>query len=327
VPYLPGKRKGEPGDLSATFFSLCRIEIYKQKYQEVLLMINKSKALMMALLVLALVTMACGIDINLPVRDVKTGPTETQDIRIPLPEGNDVVDVELAFGAGELRLEPGAADALIEGTATYNVPDFKPEITTGVNRVRIENGDLQINGIPNFRDDIKNEWDFRLGEAPMNLNLSAGAYQGRMELGGLSLQRLSITDGASDVRVNFSAPNRVEMSELRYETGASNVELAGLANANFDAMTFRSGAGDYTLNFSGDLQHDAMVNIETGISEITIIVPEGISARVSIDGGLNDVDARDGWDGSGDRYTLEGSGPTLTISVKMGAGHLELLNN
>ena len=44
------------------------------------------------------------------------------------------------------------------------------------------------------------------------------------------------------------------MSILRYETGASTVKLNGLANANFGTLIFSGGAGDYTLDFSGDLQ-------------------------------------------------------------------------
>ena len=71
--------------------------------------------------------MACGIQFNLPVVQVKTGPTVTDDISIPKPESaGEVANVTLAFGAGKIKLDSGAEDALISGTATYNVPDFKP---------------------------------------------------------------------------------------------------------------------------------------------------------------------------------------------------------
>ena len=92
----------------------------------------------------------------------------------------------------------------------------------------------------------------KLGETPMELEINAGAYQGQYEFGGLALTGLTIKDGASDVDLSFSEPNRTEMSVFRYETGASNVELTGLANANFSTLIFNGGAGDYTLDFSGD---------------------------------------------------------------------------
>ena len=82
---------------------------------------------------------------------------------------------------------------------------------------------------------------------------------------------------------------------LHYETGASDVKMTGLANANFNMMDFSSGAGDYTLDFSGELQRDASVKISSGLSNIIIVVPEGVNAVVTVDGGASNVSAGSGW--------------------------------
>ena len=283
----------------------------------------KQTPLIVAVSIVALVTMACGLQINLPEVDLKTGPTVTEDLFVPLPAGDAIQDLELMFGAGELRLASGAQAGLIEGTATYNVPDLKPEIRTG-ETIEIQTGDLELSGIPNFGDDLKNEWDLKLNTYPINLRISAGAYQGRMELGGLSLHSLRVSDGAADVQVSFSEPNLVRMDNLRYETGASKVELIGLANANFETLDFRGGAGDYTLDFSGELQQDASVEVDAGISSVTIIVPEGTNVTVFVGGGLNNVNRSGAWDKQNDEYSLSGSGPSLNINVDMGAGNLNL---
>lgn len=275
------------------------------------------------IIVFSVVTMACGFTINLPVDEITTGPSQTVDILVPEPDASQA-DVTLTFGAGELSVEPGGGNALISGTATFNVPEFEPSIKINDDRVRLETGELEITGIPNFADDIKNEWQLKLGEMPMKLTIIAGAYQGDYELGGLSLESLEVADGASEVRMGFSQPNLVEMVRLSYVTGASNVHLSGLANANFTSMIFRGGAGDYTLDFSGELKRDAVVNIESGISHVVIIVPDGVAARVIFKGGLTNISASREWDRSGDEYTLEGSGPELLINVDMGAGSLEL---
>jgi len=116
------------------------------------------------------------------------------------------------------------------------------------------------------------------------------------------------------------------MDSFRYETGASKVRLIGLANANFASMSFQSGAGNYYLDFSGDLQQDATVRIRSGLSNVDIVVPEGTSARVSITGGLSNVLVHGTWRQEGDDYVQEGQGPTLTIRVEMGAGNLILSN-
>lgn len=284
----------------------------------------KRYSIFIVILVLALVTMACGFTFNLPFDEINTGPTQTEEISIPIPEQSPAY-VKLDFGAGELQLSPGATGALIEGQARYNVPDFKPEIRVEGNEVSLSTGDLEISGIPSINfDDVENEWDLKIADAPMDLEINAGAYQGVFDLGGLSLNSLEVSDGAADVRLEFSEPNQTEMRSFRYSTGASSVKISGLANANFSLMTFRSGAGDYSLDFSGVMQRDANVIIESGISQVTIIVPEGVSAVVTFRGGLTNVDVGGDWQRSGSTYELLGSGPQLLIEVEMGAGNLVL---
>lgn len=275
------------------------------------------------IVILAAVTLGCGITINLPEERVNTGPTQVADIQVPLPDAREV-ELNLSFGAGKLRLEPGAEGYLVDGKATFNVEDFRPKITVQDNRVEIDTGNLEISGMPRFGDEIENTWELKLAAVPMSLILSAGAYQGNLELGGLPLKGLEVTDGAAEVNLNFSQPNPLEMTTFRYTTGASNVTLKNLANANFAALIFRSGAGNYLLDFGGTLRRDATVTLESGVSKVRIVVPVGMSARLSFKGGLSNVTVSGEWKRSGDQYILQGSGPTLTITVDMGAGSLEL---
>jgi len=282
-----------------------------------------SKPIFFIIVSLVLLSLACGVTINLPVTEVKTGPLRTEEIFVPAQDESPV-NLVLAFGAGELRIQPGAENGLVEGVAIYNVDDLKPVVAVVGSTVRLETGNLELNGIPSFRKELRNEWDLRLSDHPINLTINAGAYKGDIELGGLAIQTLKIADGASDVQLRFSEPNKLEMSTLRYDTGASSVELLSLANANFDRLVFKGGAGDYHLDFSGELKRPADVTVDAGISSVTIIVPEGVSARVFFDGGLSNVDISGAWEKSGDDYFLSGEGPRLTINVNIGAGNLDL---
>jgi hypothetical protein len=286
-----------------------------------------TKRIFALILVLTLVTMACGINLNLPLRDVKTGPTQTDEINVPnLSTPGAVANVSLGFAAGKLSLTPGAEGSLVSGTAKYNVEDLKPIVQVNGDQVRIDTGDLNLEGIPDFGNELVNEWDLKLGSAPMRLTINSGAYEGSMDLGGLALQSLEVSDGAAQVNLQFSRPNTVEMDTFQYKTGASSVELRGLANANFSSMEFKSGAGSYTLDFSGELKRDASVNIDAGLSSFKLIVPEGVNAQLFYDGGLTNVDVSGAWEKSGNEYTQAGSGPSLTINVTMGAGDLNLSN-
>ncbi len=282
-----------------------------------------NRKLLPVLLVLVLGLTACGFHISIPITTLTPGPVQTDQINVPVPvETTQAVNLSLAFGAGTLKVQPGAS-ALVSGIATYNIADFKPIVTSNGSTVRIEQGNWHLTGIPDLSN-IKNEWDLSLGTHPLNLSIEAGAYHADYQLGGLALTNLTVKDGASDVKMNFASPNLAEMSLLNYETGASNVSLTGLGNANFTSLIFHSGAGNFTLDFSGTLKRDGSVNIETGVSNSTLVIPSGIPVQLTVDGGLSNVTYDSNWSKNGSLYTQEGTGPQLTIVVHLGAGNLTL---
>lgn len=272
--------------------------------------------IIIAILILALASMACGFSYTLPERP-KAGPEVEESITVEDPK-SDETRLTLSFGAGKLILSPGAKN-LVEGTAVYNVQDLKPTIQKNGSSIEIRQGDFK--SLPIFKD-MENEWNFKLGDTPLDLTVNAGAYEGDLELGGLALKSLTVQDGASHVNVSFLEPNQTEMSLLRYETGASDVKLAGLANANFSTLTFSGGAGDYTLDFSGELQRDAVVEIEAGLGNVSLVIPEEVDAIVTVEGAALNVTHSSGWAQNGQKYTQNGSSPTLTVVVKMSAGNL-----
>lgn len=271
-----------------------------------------------AILVLAIASMACGFDVDLPERI--TPGAEVQESISVTGSGSGETRLTLSFGAGSLNLSPGAQN-LVEGTAVYNVPTLKPEIIRGEGSIEIKQGSLK--NVVNFND-IKNQWDLKLGNAPIDLNINAGAYQGNYELGGLSLTSLTVKDGAAQVNLSFSKPNLARMSVLRYETGASNVTLSGLANANFSTLIFSGGAGDYKLEFSGELTENGTVNISAGAGSVQLIIPKGVNAKVTVESALATINLSSNWSQNGNDYAQSGEGPTLTIIVKMAAGNLTI---
>jgi hypothetical protein len=280
------------------------------------------KRLFAMIAVLVLATLACGpnFDVNLPT--VKVGPDETVTIAEAAPDAK-VAKVKLEMGAGNLTLA-GGGDGLISGTVTTNVTEWKPTVTRDGDTVTVSQGNSD-GGIPT--NDVKNAWDLKLGEAPMQLDVKAGAYDGKMELGGLALRRLAISDGAASSTVNFADPNPETMSLLRYSTGASTVTLTNLGNAGFEEMIFDGGAGTYTLDFGGTLMRDGTVNIKVGVCTLTLLLPADTPAEVNVSGGLNTVNTEGTWTSAGDTYEKSGSGASrLTINVDIGAGTLTLVN-
>ncbi len=280
------------------------------------------------LLILLIIPLSgCGINIEFPFNtEQKTGPSVTDFIQVPIPDAPTPLDVNLSFGVGKLTLLPNPGEDLLSGTVTYNVPDFKPEVTVDENGVSLKQGNLKLNAIPTINSTIKNEWGIAIKNHPIELSIKAGGYSGEFEFGGLALTDLHIEDGAATVKLKFSTPNTTPMNSLRYETGASNITMEKLANANFQTMIFKSGAGNYNLDFSGLLQRDASIFIDTGLSRLVISVPDGVPAEVNFEGPLSKVILSGNWQQSGNEYILEGQGPKLIFNIETKAGTVTLQN-
>jgi hypothetical protein len=276
--------------------------------------------------ILATASLACSINLNLPdvgVRRLQTGPTETVTLAEAAPAGVDVVDLTINMAAGRLALGGGASQ-LVEGEVRYNVAEWAPTVERSESGVVITQGGGRAGGVPDSQ--VVNEWTLQLGQVPLNLSLNSGAYDGTLNLGGVPLRRLAISDGASNARVSFDTANPEEMERLTYDTGASSVRLTGLANANFADMAFNGGAGEYVLDFSGDLQRDAAVRVRAGVASVRVVVPANTAARVLVTGSLTDVNTEGAWLRSGDTYETGATGPLLTINVDMGVGSLTLVS-
>ncbi|HLC33887.1 MAG TPA: toast rack family protein [Anaerolineales bacterium] len=273
---------------------------------------------------LTILAIGCsGVTVNLPtMRELELGPTQTYSIDEPLPAGSDPVALTLSMGAGSLDVRGGAQN-LVEGSVRCNVPSWKLVVDRSANQIDIRQEAPEGYTTPTGSS-VVNEWEVRLGAHPLDLHVNAGAYRGTLDLSGVPLRSLEVLDGASESQVVFSSPNPQRMEELVYRTGASTVELRGLGYARAKQITFVSGAGTYTLDFTGEASEPTTVSIRSGVSTVRLIVPANANARLSLGGGLREVSSSGAWIGSGNFYNVVGDGIELELNVDMGVGQLIL---
>lgn len=271
-------------------------------------------------LFLVLALLACSFSVNVP--SIDTGTTQELKINQAVPSGVDESTVAIEMAAGKLNIA-GGSSVLVDGTILYNVAEWKPSVAETSSGILISQSHLTNVGIPT--GNIKNEWSLNLGTTPIALKVSAGAYEGTLNLSGISITDLEVSDGASKASVRFDSVNPVEMRRLVYKTGASQVEIIGLGNANVDQVTFEGGAGSYTLDFTGEQTRDMSVKISSGVSDIKVIVPANVHTQVYINGGLNNVNETGTWSINGTQYESGSEGPTIVINVEMAVGNLSLI--
>lgn len=279
------------------------------------------KLLIMGFTVLILASLACSFSVNVPRID--TGDTETLQINENVPDGNEPGDITIEMGGGQLAIQ-GGAENWLSGSVSYNVPVWAPELIRRSNSVKVTQETKDKIGLPS--DKIINKWELSLGNYPTNLLIMAGAYQGKLDLTGIPLTNLEVRDGASQAEIVFSDYNPVQMNDLIYKTGASQITLEGLGYANIDELSFEGGAGSYTINFDGALQQETRAYVNYGLGDVKIEIPPNTAARIVVEGGLNNVELQGSWNVDGNEYTNNGSGPLLDISVKMGLGNLQLIS-
>jgi hypothetical protein len=266
-----------------------------------------------------------GVALLLAGCGAKVGTTQQILVDEPLASAA-VTEVHLAMGDGNLVLSPGAA-GLVSGTIDLNVAAWKPKITRSDERLTIAQG--STNGLSGDAT-VVNDWNLKLGVAPMRLQIEAGAYEGALELGGLSLQALDVADGAAKTQLSFSSPNPSQMERLRYVTGASTVTLTGLANANPAAMEFTGAAGTYVLDFSGQLRSDVKVKVTIAGGTLSVEVPSTTKVQVKMKSTTAEVATRGSWTIDGTTYSTPAvvsgaAGKTITIELQMTAGSATLV--
>jgi len=271
--------------------------------------------------IFGLVSLACSITLPFNFNRGTVGNTETMDISVPSPSTGTETSLTISMGGGVLNVAAGSQQ-LVSGTVRYNVTEWKPTVTTSGNSTTIRQNIQTVPVQPTQK--IVNEWDLQLGSNPMDLTIQAGAYDGALDFSGLSLTNLSISDGASNSEVTFNEANPVVMQEFTYKTGASNVSMTGLANANIQQMSFTGGAGKATFDFSGQLQSDMSAKITAAAGDVVIIVPQGTLCTVNKVGGLVNVDYDSGWTKTGDTYSTQAQGYQITIEANVSVGNITL---
>jgi hypothetical protein len=270
--------------------------------------------------VLVITSLACQLSLDLPV----TRPGDTQTVTLnENVDTDDTARVMIGMGGGTLNIS-GGGQSLVDGTIAYNLAEWEPIVERSSSAVRIQQ-EIRTIPIPQTGQSMLNQWDLRLGSTPMELEINAGAHDGTLDLSGVPLRRFDFTGGASNTTIRFDTPNPERMDILDFRTGASNIQIIGLGNANVDQMAFTGAAGDYTLDFSGEAQADSLVEISGAVGNMTIIVMSGQAVQINLTGGLRDVQTEGNWQTGEDVYTIAGSGPNLTINVEMNVGRLNLI--
>jgi len=211
--------------------------------------------------------------------------------------GETRLHASLEYAAGLLRLAPGRPTELYRMDVSYDGERFLPVSDYDAGRGAVVlgvraagGGGLRVVSGRQLRQVANVSLSPRVD---LDLELTLGATDADIELGGLRTADWSIRAGASQAVVRFSQPNGVRCRRGALTAGAADLTVLGLGNSRCDRIDFEGGMGKVTLDFSGGWTSSSAVGVKMAVGELTLRLPRRVGIRLLLDKFLARFDPAD----------------------------------
>jgi hypothetical protein len=201
--------------------------------------------------------------------------------------GETRLHANLDYRAGGLRIAPGRATELYRMDASYDEDRYLPtsdfDAARGVVSLGLRpagEGGLRVVSQRQLRQDANIAFSPAIDLA---LDITLGAVDADLELGGLSLSQLTMQAGASQAVIRFSQPNRSRCRGAEITAGAAEVTMLGLGNSRCDRIDFEGGVGKVTLDFDGAWTSSSQATVRMAVGELTLRLPRRVGVRLKLD--------------------------------------------
>ena len=201
--------------------------------------------------------------------------------------GESRLRVQLEYGAGSLRIDTGPPGELYRMNLSYDEERFVPlssyDASSRVVVLGLESkgqGGVRVVSRGQLRQAATLSFSPRVD---LDLDLSLGAVDADLELGGLRLSDLDVKTGASQTTIRFSRPNSMRCRRAAFSAGAAEVTLLGLGNSRCEEIAFEGGMGRVLLDFGGASTSSARISVKMAVGGITLRLPRGAGVRITMD--------------------------------------------
>jgi hypothetical protein len=201
--------------------------------------------------------------------------------------GETRLTARLEYAAGSLRLGAGRANELYRMDLSYDQDRFLPISDFDISSATTVLG-LKAAGDGGVRVVSRNQLQQVAAvtispQVDLALDLTLGATDADVELGGLRLTDLDIKTGASQAVVRFSQPNKVRCRHATVSAGAAEISFLGLGNSRCDSFDFEGGVGKITLDFGGSWSSNTRASVKMAMGELTLRLPRQAGVRLTMD--------------------------------------------
>lgn len=205
------------------------------------------------------------------------GPMQTENFSVPVGAAKSV-HAHLEMKAGELDISGGSSH-LLDGKISYNVPEWKPDVSYSVNGGQGSLMVMQPDEHHTTMGGPKYTWDLHFSnKVPLELAVEMGAGESKLNLAELTLRNLDVQVGAGDSTIDLTGEWKQDVSvSIQGGVGEVHVKLprdiavrvsveGGLGSV--DAPDFKRDGSDYVNDAVGKTKNTVEVHISGGIGEV-----------------------------------------------------------
>jgi hypothetical protein len=201
--------------------------------------------------------------------------------------GETRLDARLEYAAGSLRVAPGGQGELYRMDLSYDGDRFVPVSDYDAARGSVNLG-LRSSGTAGVRVSSRNQLQQVASvvfspRVDLSLELDLGAADAEVELGGLRVNNLELSTGASRTAVAFSRPNATRCRRAGFSAGAAEISITGLGNSRCDEIEFDGGVGSVTLDFAGSWSSSSRAKVTMAMGGLTLRLPRNVGIRITME--------------------------------------------
>lgn len=250
-----------------------------------------------------------------------------QGVTLPveaLPGTEEALRLDLDLSAGSFRIEPGPPGEPLKVEAEYDSGRFALEqrYDEEANIYRIRFG-LRGGWFGFFRGSVE-AGDSKLRilvppDRPIALSGEVGMGESRFELGGLWITDVNLDLGVGEHRLVVSEPLRAPLERFAIDASVGETELGWLGNASPARVELSHSVGEMSVDLRGAWQRDAVVDVDVGIGECRVKVPDDVHVKVDRSGvGVGEMH------GLGRRDPAPEGAPTLRLRLRGSIGEIRV---
>ena len=201
--------------------------------------------------------------------------------------GETRLTARLEYAAGNLRVAPGQPTELYRMDLSYDESRYVP-----VSDFDTQTGSVVLGLKPAGEGGVRVVSRNQLSQVAavtlsprvdVGLDLTLGAVEADVELGGLRVTNLRVKTGASRAVIRFSRPNPARCALAAISAGAAEISVLGLGNSRCDEIEFEGGMGRVLLDFAGTWSSSSQVEVKMAVGELTLRLPTKVGTRIRMD--------------------------------------------